>query len=86
MLVGRLVAAELRLIHTSILAGDGPVFRFEGSLVRAWLDDTVIAPAGRSPATLVMIDEPRNLIWHGRSNVFSQIGTYLTSFGGKGQP
>ena len=45
----------------------------------------MIAPAGRSPATLVMIDEPRNLIWHGRSNVFSQIGTYLTSFGGKGQ-
>ena len=79
------VAGELRLIHTSILAGDGPVFRFEGSLIRAWLDDTVIAPAGRSPATLVMIDEPRNLIWHGRSNVFSQIGTYLTSFGGKGQ-
>ena len=54
-------------------------------MVRTWVDDTVIAPAGRSPATLVMIDEVRNLIWHGRSNVFSQIGTYLISFGGKGQ-
>ena len=75
------VPVDLRLIHSSILAGDGPVFRFDGGLVRAWVEDSVIAPAGRSPTTLVMIDEPRNLIWRGRSNLFSQIGTYLVSLG-----
>ncbi len=75
------VTADLRLIHSSLLAGDGPVFRFDGGLVRAWVEDCVIAPAGRSPTTLVMIDEPRNLIWRGRSNLYSQIETYLVSFG-----
>ena len=43
-------------MHTSVLAGSGPVFRFDGSQVRVWVDDSVIAPAGRSPATLVMVD------------------------------
>ncbi|MGP0066069.1 MAG: protein kinase domain-containing protein [Isosphaeraceae bacterium] len=75
------VPADLRLIHTTILAGEGPVFRFEGGQVRAWVDDCVIAPAGRSPTTLAMIDEPRNLVWRGRGNLFSQIGTYLISAG-----
>jgi len=77
------VPSDLRLIHSSILAGDGPVFRFDGGLVRAWVEDSVIAPAGRSPTTLVMIDKPRNLLWRGRSNLFSQIGTYLVSFAGE---
>ena len=80
------VPTDLRLIHSSLLAGDGPVFRFDGALVRAWVEDCVIAPAGRSPTTLVMIDEPRNLTWRGRSNLFSQIGTYLVSFGKEQQP
>ncbi len=34
-------------MHSSILAGSGPVFRFAGGLVRARVDDCVIAPAGR---------------------------------------
>src|SRR5262249_34604156 len=33
------VPCELRLLHSSILAGAGPVFRCDGSLVRAWIDD-----------------------------------------------
>jgi eukaryotic-like serine/threonine-protein kinase len=71
------VAGELRLMHTSVLAGPGPVFRFDGSQVRVWVDDSVIAPAGRSSTNLVMIDNPRNLIWRGRSNLYSNIGVYL---------
>ena len=71
------VVGELRLMHTSVLAGPGPVFRFDGSQVRVWVDDSVIAPAGRSSTTLVMIDNPRNLTWRGRSNLYSNIGVYL---------
>src|SRR5262249_61607297 len=68
---------ELHIVHSSVLAGSGPVFRFDGSLVRAWVDDSVIGSAGRSPATLVMTDEPRDLIWRGRVNIYAQIGVYL---------
>jgi eukaryotic-like serine/threonine-protein kinase len=75
------VPADIRLIHSSIFAGDGPVFRFEGGPVRAWVDDCVISPTGRSPATLAMIDEPRNLLWRGRGNLYSQIENYLVFFG-----
>ena len=53
--------AELRLSHSSIMTGTDPVFRFDGSQVRVWVDDCVVAPAGRSSATLVMIDNPRDL-------------------------
>ena len=57
----RSTAGELRLIHTSILAGPGPVFRFDGGPVRARVDDCVIAAAGREPAALVQVEDPRNL-------------------------
>ena len=75
------VNVDFRMRHSSILAGNGPVFRFAGCLARAWVDDSVIAPAGRTPAVLVKIDEPRRLTWHGRSNVYSQIATYLDPSG-----
>ena len=55
------VPAELRLSHSSVMTGTDPVFRFDGSHVRVWLDDCAVAPAGRSPATLVAVDNPRNL-------------------------
>ncbi len=55
------VFGELRLMHASIMAGSAPVFRFDGTQARVWVDDSVVAPAGRSPATLVMVDNPRNL-------------------------
>jgi serine/threonine-protein kinase len=71
------VMGELRLLHTSVIAGADPVLRFDGTRVRVWVDDCVVAPAGRSPATLVMIDSSRNLIWRGRSNLYSRIGDYL---------
>jgi serine/threonine protein kinase len=72
------VPADLRLIHTSILAGSQPVFRFDGSQARVWVDDSTIASAGRTSATLVWVDHSRNLTWRGRSNLYSQIGTFLT--------
>jgi serine/threonine protein kinase len=75
------VPAELRLSHSSVMTGTDPVFRFDGSHVRVWLDDCVVAPAGRSPATLVTVDNPRDLVWHGRSNLYSSIGVFQTSSG-----
>ena len=64
-------------MHTSVMAGPGPVFRFDGTQARVWVDDSVIAPAGRTLATLVMVDSSRNLNWRGRSNLYSGIGVYL---------
>jgi len=78
------VAGELRILHTSVLAGPGPVFRFDGSQVRVWIEDSVIAPAGRSSPTLVMIDNPRDLAWRGRANLYGNIGVYL-AYSGKGE-
>ena len=71
------VFSELRLKHASIMAGSEPVFRIDGTQTRIWVDDSVVAPAGRAPATLVMIDNARNLGWRGRSNLYSRIGVYL---------
>ena len=78
------VPAELRLSHSSLMSASDPVFRFDGSQVRVWLDDCVVAPAGRSPATLVMIDNLRDLIWRGRSNVYARIGIFQ-AFSGAGE-
>ena len=75
------VVGELRLLHSSVMAGPAPVFRFDGTVARVWVDDSVIAPAGRSPATLVMVDNSRNLTWRGRSNLYSGIGVYLAYSG-----
>ena len=41
----------------------------------------MIAPAGRTPATLAMVDSSRNLTWRGRSNLYSGIGVYLAYAG-----
>ncbi len=76
------VFAELRLVHTSVMAGQAPVFRFDGTQGRVWVDDSVIAPVGRAQATLVMIDNPRNLTWRGRSNLYSGISVFLGYSGG----
>ncbi len=78
------VPGELRLSHSSFLAGTGPVFRFDGSQVRAWLDDCVVASAGRSSATLVLVDNARDLIWRGRSNVYAGIAIF-EAFSGLGE-
>jgi serine/threonine protein kinase len=71
------VFSELRIKHASIMAGSEPVFRLDRTQTRAWVEDTVVAPAGRSPATLVMVDDSRNLVWRGRSNLYSRIGVFL---------
>ena len=71
------VFSELRLKHASIMAGPEPIFRFDGTQTRVWVEDSVVAPAGRLPATLVMVDNSRNLLWRGRANLYSRIGVYL---------
>lgn len=78
------VPAELRLSYSSLMADTDPVFRFDGSQVRVWLDDCVVAPVGRSPATLVTIDNARDLIWRGRSNIYARIGVFQ-AFSGRAE-
>ena len=74
---GAAVAADLRLRHLSVLAGDAPVFRFEKTDARVWLDDSVIAAAGEVEATLVATDRPDALAWRGRGNLYARVGVYL---------
>jgi serine/threonine-protein kinase len=70
---------ELRLRHVSVMAGEGPVFRFEGPAPRVWVDDSVIAPAQGTEGTLVAADDPDGLDWRGRGNLYGRIGVYLQS-------
>ena len=80
------VPVALRLRHDSILAGDGPVFRFEGTDPRVWIEDTVIAPAKEGEATLVATDHPDGIDWRGRFNLYSQVGVFLKPTGGPSEP
>ena len=45
----RPVPVDVRLRHSTLMAGAGPVFEFEGSLARFLVDDCVVAPAGTGP-------------------------------------
>jgi serine/threonine-protein kinase len=78
---GAPVLSELRLIHSSVMAGSSPVVRSDGTLARVWVDDSVIAAVGRTPGTLVTVDNSRNLTWRGRANLYSGIGVYLAYSG-----
>ncbi len=73
------VAADLRLRHLSVLAGEAPVFRFDRTDARVWLDDSVIAAAGEGESTLVATDRPDSLSWRGRGNLYARVGVYLAS-------
>jgi serine/threonine-protein kinase len=80
------IPGELRLAHSSILAGDGPVFRLDGGPVRVRVDDCVIAPAGRTAASLVQVDDPGHLDWRGRSNIYGPISPFLSTPGESPKP
>ncbi len=71
------IAGELRLRHLSVMTASAPVFRFEGTAARVWLDDAVVAPTGNAEATLVASDTPETLVWHGRANLYTKVGTFL---------
>ncbi|MBV8605963.1 MAG: protein kinase [Singulisphaera sp.] len=73
--------AELRLTHDSILAGEGPVFRFEGIAPLVWVEDTVIAPARDAEITLVATDDPEDLDWRGRANLYARVVVFLQPTG-----
>jgi serine/threonine-protein kinase len=74
-----LVPVDLRVVHSSILAGEGPVFRFDGTEPRVWAEDTVFAAARDPRATLIVIDNAARLDWRGRANLFGRVGIYLQS-------
>ncbi len=73
---------ELRLLHTSILAGETEVFHPRGP-VRLWVDDCVVARSGARPGVLVALADLRELVWRGRSNLYFGIGDYLRVDGSK---
>ncbi len=75
------VPVDIRLRHSTLMAGSGPVFEIEGALARVLVDDCVIAPAGTALPTLVAVDNPRNLAWHGRSNLYARMRAYLEPTG-----
>ncbi|MHC5543661.1 serine/threonine-protein kinase, partial [Singulisphaera rosea] len=68
---------ELRLQYVSLIAGDGPILRFDGVAPRVRIDDSIIAPARDVDATLLAIDNPEGLDWRGRNNLYSRIGVFL---------
>jgi serine/threonine-protein kinase len=72
-----LAFAELRLRHSSFMAGNGPVFEIQGTQARVLVDDCVVAPTGNALPILVAIDDPLNLTWRGRSNLYARMGSYL---------
>jgi hypothetical protein len=74
---GPAAPARLWLAHDSILAGDGPVFRFGGVGPVVRCDDSVVAPGRDGRAILVVADDPDGLDWSGRGNVYARVGTFL---------
>ena len=45
--------------------------------MRVLVDGCVIAPSGTAQATLAAVDNPRNLVWRGRSNLYSRVRAFL---------
>ena len=80
-----IVQAEVRLRHVSVLAGNGPVLRFEGTEPRVSIEDSVVSPGDsgerENAVALVATDLPDRLIWRGRANLYAHVGTYLRSLG-----
>lgn len=76
-----LVPVELRLQHMSIAAGEGPIFRFEGTAPRVRVDDSVLAPARDGEMTLVSTDDPGDFDWRGRGNLYGRVGVFLQPTG-----
>ena len=63
---------------SSIMAGSAPVFRFDGTQTRVWVDDSVRCaggPIAGDPGDGRRPTKPD--LWRGRSNLYSRIGVYL---------
>lgn len=73
--------ATFRINHISILAGAGPVFRFDGMApkVRATASAFTSPTPGSTPPTLVTADAPEQLDWVGEDNLYGRFGIYLES-------
>ncbi len=71
------VPARLVLRHVSIMADNGPVFRLTRTAATIRLEDAVVAALGDAAGTLVATDEPVQLDWVGRDNLYARIDTFL---------
>lgn len=69
--------ARLGLRHVSIMAGDGPVFRFVRTPAVVRIDDSVVSSTGTGRPVLVATDDPDRLDWLGRGNLYGALDTYL---------
>ena len=79
------VAGELRLLHTSILAGNGPIFRFDGAQVRASRRLRHRPSRPDAAAAPLQVADPRNLSWQGRYNLYGPISSYLATTPGSAE-
>ncbi|MDG3005234.1 serine/threonine-protein kinase [Paludisphaera mucosa] len=74
---------DVLIVRSSFMAGVAPVFQVRGSLARFQADDCVFAPADASasavtsPRVLALVDNPRNLAWAGRSNLYGKFDVLL---------
>lgn len=77
------VPADLTLRHVSVIAGQGAVLRFQGTLARVWAEDSAFGVAQDGEGTLVETDLVDAFSWRGRGNLFARFGTYLRTTGGR---
>ncbi len=76
---------EVRLIHDSIVAGLGPICRFEGVEPRIQTDSSILAAGRDHEATLIAADDPSRIAWKGRANLYGRIGVYLEPIESRGR-
>ena len=71
--------SDVLIRRASLMAGESPVFQVQGAPVRFQVEQCVLAPGapGSAPKTLLLVDAPANLTWHGRSNLFGSFDVYL---------
>lgn len=69
--------ARLGLRHVSVMADDGPVLRFVRTPAVVRIEDSVVSAIGAGRPTLVATDDPDQLDWLGRGNLYGAIGVYL---------
>lgn len=77
---------DVLIRRSSLMAGEFPVFQVQGPPARFQVEQSVLAPGapGSAPRTLLLVDAPANLSWHGRDNLFGPFDVFLEAEGDDG--
>ena len=76
---------QIELQHCSIMAATSPLFRFNGCVTELTLEKSIIGPIVNDSAILVATDNPAQLHWQGRENLYGQLASYLMPLGNSTQ-